>query len=48
VYRGILHKIVELKYDVFNHRAHVSMGEKARSLPRVWWQARRMRNQTTQ
>lgn len=43
VYRGILQKIVELKYDVFKHRAHLSMGEKARSLPGVWWQARRMR-----
>jgi phytoene synthase len=48
VYRGILHKIVELNYDVFNNRAHLSMGEKARSLPRVWWQARRMRGQTAQ
>lgn len=48
VYRGILHKIVGLKYDVFNNRAHLSMGEKARSLPRVWWQARRMRNRTAQ
>ncbi|MEA2574132.1 MAG: 15-cis-phytoene synthase [Chloroflexia bacterium] len=44
VYRGILDKIVELNYDVFNNRAHLSMGEKARSLPRVWWQARHMRH----
>ncbi|HEX8218890.1 MAG TPA: phytoene/squalene synthase family protein [Chloroflexia bacterium] len=48
LYRGILHKIVDLKYDVFNNRAHLSMGEKARSLPRVWWRARRMRNHTAQ
>jgi phytoene synthase len=44
VYRSILNKIVELNYDVFNNRAHLSMGEKARSLPKVWWQARRMRH----
>lgn len=46
VYRGILNKIVDLNYDVFNNRAHLSMGEKARTLPRVWWQARRMRYAT--
>lgn len=48
LYRGILRKIVQLKYDVFRNRAHLSMGDKARSLPRVWWQARRMRRFTAQ
>lgn len=47
VYRGILNKIVDLDYDVFNNRAHLSMGEKARTLPKVWWQARRMQYATT-
>jgi phytoene synthase len=48
VYRGILDKIVKLNYDVFNNRAHLSMSEKARSLPKVWWQARQMRYVTAQ
>ncbi len=40
VYRGILGKIVGAGYDVFNHRAHLSTGEKVRALPRVWWRTR--------
>ena len=43
VYRGILRKIVEHRYDVFGNRAHLSLGEKVRSLPAVWWQAKRMK-----
>lgn len=42
VYRGILRKIVELDYDVFNNRAHLTMREKVRALPSVWWRAKRM------
>jgi phytoene synthase len=40
LYRGILDKIREAGYDVFNHRAHLSMGEKLRMLPALWWRAR--------
>lgn len=40
VYRGILGKIVEANYDVFNHRAHLSMGEKLRALPSLWWRSK--------
>jgi phytoene synthase len=36
VYRGILDKIVDANYDVFNHRAHLSTGEKLRALPKLW------------
>lgn len=40
VYRGILRKIVVARYDVFNHRAHLSTGEKVRALPGLWWRSR--------
>lgn len=36
VYGGILDKIVDANYDVFNHRAHLSTGEKLRALPKLW------------
>jgi phytoene synthase len=38
VYRGILGKIAENGYDVFNQRAHLSKAEKLRRLPRTWLQ----------
>ncbi|MDQ6693936.1 MAG: phytoene/squalene synthase family protein [Chloroflexota bacterium] len=41
VYRGILGKIEAAKYDVFNRRAHLSMGEKVRALPRIWLEQKR-------
>lgn len=47
VYRGILGKIVEAEYDVFNYRAHLSTREKMRGLPAVWWQSRRMKYTAT-
>jgi 15-cis-phytoene synthase len=37
LYRGILGKIEEADYDVFTRRAHLSMGEKVRLLPGLWW-----------
>jgi 15-cis-phytoene synthase len=40
IYRGILDKIEEANYDVFNHRAHLSAGEKVRKLPGLWLQVR--------
>lgn len=43
VYRGILGKIRASSYDVYNKRAHLSMGEKVRALPLVWWRAKRLK-----
>ncbi len=39
IYRGILEKIVAAKYNVFDHRAHVSLSEKVRALPSIWWKS---------
>ena len=41
VYRGILDKIEAAKYDVFTQRAHLSLTEKLKTLPGIWWTARR-------
>ena len=41
LYRGILGKIEENNYDVFNRRAHLSKSEKLRALPALWLQAKR-------
>lgn len=41
VYRGILGKIAQAEYDVFSHRAHLSLKEKLKALPGIWWNARR-------
>jgi len=41
IYRAILPKIVENRYDVFSRRAHLSLGEKVRLLPGAWQAARR-------
>lgn len=43
IYQGILRKIEEARYDVFNRRAHLSTGEKLRALPGLWWRARQTR-----
>ena len=43
VYRGILDKIIAARYDVFNHRAHLTTREKLRALPAIWWQARSLK-----
>jgi phytoene synthase len=40
VYRGILGKIEQAGFDVFNHRSHLSLGEKLKALPGIWWGAR--------
>ncbi len=40
VYRGILDKIACANYDVFNRRAHLSLGEKLKALPGIWWGAK--------
>jgi phytoene synthase len=37
LYRGILDKIERNGYDVFTNRAHMSMQEKIRALPGIWW-----------
>lgn len=39
LYKGILNKIEEAKYDVFTRRAHLTMGEKLRALPGLWLHA---------
>jgi len=36
-YKGILDKIEELNYDVFNSRAHLDRWEKMSMLPRLWY-----------
>lgn len=46
VYQGILTKIEASAYNVFTHRAHLSMAEKVRALPGVWWSAKRMKRKT--
>jgi phytoene synthase len=43
LYRGILRKIVQNDYDVFEHRAHLSTSEKLLMLPRIHRQLRRLR-----
>jgi phytoene synthase len=43
LYQGILGKIVAARYDVFNHRAHLSSAEKLCALPAIWWKSRRAR-----
>jgi phytoene synthase len=43
LYRGILDKIVENDFDVFNKRAFLSSREKLRWMPRVLWTIRRLR-----
>lgn len=43
VYRGILNKIRQNRYDVFNQRAHLGLGAKLAHLPRTWWHVRRIR-----
>lgn len=45
VYRGILGKIEANDYDVFAQRAHLSMAEKLRLLPGVWWRLVRRANE---
>jgi phytoene synthase len=46
VYQGILAKIEASAYNVFTHRAHLSMAEKARALPTIWWSTKRMKRET--
>lgn len=41
LYRGILDQIRSSRYDVFTHRAHLSMREKLCALPRIWLASRR-------
>jgi len=43
LYRGILDKIVENDFDVFNKRAFLSSREKLRRMPHVLWTIRRLR-----
>jgi phytoene synthase len=40
LYRAILDDIEAHDYDVFHRRAHVSMWDKARRLPGIWWRSR--------
>lgn len=40
LYRAILNDIEEHHYDVFTRRAHTTLTEKFRQLPRIWWQSR--------
>jgi phytoene synthase len=42
LYRGILRKITSSQYDVFHTRAHLTLSEKLRALPGIWWGARSM------
>lgn len=42
VYRGILGKIVENRYDVFSRRAHLTLAEKCWRLPAILWRARQL------
>ncbi|GAB4472994.1 MAG: phytoene/squalene synthase family protein [Anaerolineales bacterium] len=39
VYRAVLDKIEANDYDVFQRRANLSLFEKIRRLPRIWWQS---------
>jgi 15-cis-phytoene synthase len=41
LYRGILGKIIENDFDVFNQRAHLSRFEKLRRLPRIYVEVQR-------
>jgi len=43
LYRGILDKIIENGFDVFNKRAFLSFREKLRWLPRIVWMVKRLR-----
>jgi phytoene synthase len=43
LYRGILDKIVENDFDVFNKRAFLSFREKLRWMPRIFWMVRQLR-----
>jgi phytoene synthase len=43
VYRGILNKIREARYDVFTRRAQLSTAAKVRALPAIWWQSKTLR-----
>ena len=45
VYRGILDRIVQNKYDVWNQRARLSLGAKLRLLPAVFWRVRALNRQ---
>lgn len=40
-YSSILHKIRENNYDVYNHRAHLTLWEKIKMIPGSWWRARK-------
>ncbi|MDQ3930431.1 MAG: phytoene/squalene synthase family protein [Chloroflexota bacterium] len=46
VYQGILAKIEAAIYNVFTHRAHLSMAEKVRALPGIWWGTKGMKRKT--
>jgi phytoene synthase len=41
LYKGILGKIEQASYDVFNRRAHLSAREKLGRLPRMWLDVKR-------
>ncbi len=41
LYRGILDKIIENDFDVFNKRAHLTFTQKLRRMPRIVWQVRK-------
>jgi phytoene synthase len=43
LYRGILDKIIENGFDVFNKRAFLSFREKLRQLPWIVWMVKRLR-----
>jgi phytoene synthase len=45
VYQGILAKIEASANNVFTHRAHLSMAEKVRALPGIWWSTKRMKRE---
>jgi phytoene synthase len=46
LYRGILDKIVENGFDVFNRRAHLTFGQKIRRMPGIYWQVVRSTHST--
>jgi phytoene synthase len=37
LYQAILEDIERVEYDVFQHRAHLTMGDKLVRLPGIWW-----------
>ncbi|MEP6775909.1 MAG: phytoene/squalene synthase family protein [Chloroflexota bacterium] len=39
-YRRILDKITTAQYDVFSQRAHLTLSEKLKALPGLWWSTR--------